>query len=409
VGEVGSRGGRQVDLRFYAGVSGVFDDDLQPLATDSKGNLIRIHNLYGVEASVGVYGVHNFKHSQLGLDYHGSYRRYRENSEFDGSDQSLALGYKYQSSRRMVLDLHESAGTLTLGNSGVAASAFRDPSSSVNPAAVFFDSRTTYLQSTASLTWLQSAKTSFTVSGNGFVQKYNQSVGLTNSWGYDLTGGVNRRISKSNSIGANFTHSHFEFPGFGTVSDSNAYHGTYAANFARFWTFSLQAGVVISEVQSLFSYTLDPSLAAIFGQKTISGIAYIKNTYPSGSATLRRQFQRASLSFNYLRGVTSGNGFTATSRQESASVAVSYAALRKVSLNADGGYYNLAALGQNSGRVAQYSVGGGMSFNLSHATYLNLRYDYRDQQVDISGYSRQGSRASVGLAFSPGSVPLSLW
>lgn len=407
--EVGTRGGRQVDLRIYGGVNGVFDDNLQPMETDSKGNLIRIHNLYGVEASLGAYGVHNFRHAQLGLDYHGTYRRYFDNNTFNGADQSLVLGYKYQSSRRIVLDLHESAGTLSLGNSGVAASATNDPSSALNPASVFFDSRTNYLQSTASLTWLQSARTSYTMSGSGFLQDRKQSLNLTNSWGYDLTGSVTRRVSKANSIGASYTHSHAEFPEFRLITDSNAYHGTFASNFARYWTFSLEAGVVVSEIQSPFSYTLDPFLAAVFGQKTVTGIAYIKNTYPSGVATLKRQFQRGNISFNYQRGVTAGNGFTATSRQETALAAVAYTGLRKVSLNADGGYYNLASLSQTVAKIVQYSIAGGISYNLGRATYLNLRYDYRDQEVDISGYRRKGSRAAVGLTFSPGNVPLSLW
>ena len=76
VGDVGTRSGEQVSLRYYAGVLGIMDSNLQPFVTDTKGNLIRIRNLYGVEVSGGVYGVHSWKHSQLGLDYVGSYHRY---------------------------------------------------------------------------------------------------------------------------------------------------------------------------------------------------------------------------------------------------------------------------------------------------------------------------------------------
>jgi hypothetical protein len=291
----------------------------------------------------------------------------------------------------------------------VGASATGDPGSALNPASVFFDNRTNYVGSMASLTWLQSSKTSFTMRGDGFFQDRKEAAGLTNAWGYNLTGGVSRRLSKANSVGANYTHSHFEFPGFGSVSDSNAYHGTFASNFARFWSLSVEAGAVVSEVQSPFTVTLNPILAIIYGQKTISGVSFVRNIYPSGSATLKRQFQRAALSFSYQRTVNSGNGFSTTSRQEMALAGLSYTGIRKLSLSVDGGYYNLINLGQFTGRTTQFSGGGGLSYNILRATYLNLRYDYRDQQVDISGYGRHGSRATIGLAFSPGKIPLSMW
>src|SRR5579862_4860359 len=52
-GDVGTRSGQQVDLRFYGDVSGVYDTGLQPFALDSKGNLITINGLYGIVADVG--------------------------------------------------------------------------------------------------------------------------------------------------------------------------------------------------------------------------------------------------------------------------------------------------------------------------------------------------------------------
>jgi hypothetical protein len=76
VGTIGSRSGEQVDLRYYFGVSGVVDTSLVPVSIDSHGNLTVIPTLYGVEVTGGVYGVHNWKRAQLGLNYVGSYTRY---------------------------------------------------------------------------------------------------------------------------------------------------------------------------------------------------------------------------------------------------------------------------------------------------------------------------------------------
>jgi hypothetical protein len=84
VGSVGSRSGEQVDLRYYFGASGVADTAVAPHSIDSHGILTAVPALYGIEVNGGVYGVHSWKRSQLGLDYAGSYTKYF-NSDFYNS------------------------------------------------------------------------------------------------------------------------------------------------------------------------------------------------------------------------------------------------------------------------------------------------------------------------------------
>ena len=96
VGDVGMRSGEQVDLRFYAGISGVVDTNLQPFVLDAQGNLLRIHNLYGILVNGGAYGVHHWKRAQLGLDYGGYYQRHLNEDSYNGSDQHLTLGLTVQ-------------------------------------------------------------------------------------------------------------------------------------------------------------------------------------------------------------------------------------------------------------------------------------------------------------------------
>ncbi|MSV35131.1 MAG: hypothetical protein EXQ47_05965 [Bryobacterales bacterium] len=105
----------------------------------------------------------------------------------------------------------------------------------------------------------------------------------------------------------------------------------------------------------------------------------------------------------------SGNGFSTTARQEIAAAGYSYSGIRRMSLNVDGGYYSLSGFAQSFGKTSQASVGGGASYNLMRATHLTFRYDYRDQQISNSNYGLQGSRVAVGLMFSPGNIPLSIW
>jgi hypothetical protein len=407
-GNIGMRSGEQLSLRYYAGVSGIVDTNLQPFALDAQGNLLRIHNLYGVDVSGGAYGVHHWKRAQLGLDYSGDYRRYVNSDTFNGSDQNLTLGYTLQLSRRWSLDLRESAGTVSIATSQLANTAGTDSTSLITPATLLFDSRDTFLQSSANMTYFQSARTSFTFGGSGFLQD-QKSLGLSNSGGYTATGTMQRRISKNLTLGATYTYSHFEFPAFHSNSDSNSYEGTFATALGQFWTFSLQAGATVTEVNSQLTFALSPELAALFGQPSVTENSYTRTIYPSGSAILERKFRRANLRFSYYRDLNSGNGSSGTARREGASVGFSYTGIRKVNIGVSGGHYNLVSIGQNTGTFATYNGSAGFTYTLGRGISVSARYDVNQQEIELGNYNRVSTRATLGLMFSPGNLPLALW
>ena len=408
VGDIGTRSGEQVELRYYAGVSGVIDTNLQPFVLDAQGNLLRIHNLYGILVSGGAYGVHRWKRAQLGLDYGGNYQKHINADSYNGSDQHLALGLTVQPSRHWSLDLRESVGTISTATSELINTPSNDNTAVLTPSTLLFDSRTTFLQSSAYATYLQSARTSFTLGGSGFWQGQKAS-GLSDSWGYTLTGSGQRRMTKATTLGVSYSHAHYEFPGYHSNSDSNTYHGTFATAIGQFWTLSLEAGVTVSEVNSRLTFALAPQLVALFGVPTVTEQVYTRTTYPSGAATLERKFRRASLAFNYLRGLGSGNGVTTTSRQENATMSFSYTGIRKVNLGVSGGHYTMVSLGQNTGSFANYAGSAGFTYTLGRGISVSARYDVNQQQIDFGNYNRTSTRATLGLLFSPGSVPLALW
>jgi hypothetical protein len=407
-GEVGYNSGKQLDLRVFGGASFIFDNSLQPLALDSSGHLVPIDNLYGAELTFGAYGVHRWRRAQLGLDYRGDVRRYANSDQFNGSDHNLTLGYTYQSSRRLFFDLRQTAGTVTTGTSWVTASPGSDASGLFTPATVFFDNRTSFLQSTASATYLLTPRTSVSATGDTFLMHWN-APGFTNSWGYDFTGSIARRMTRNVSIGGNYVYSHYEFPGFGGTLDANGFHGTYAQGFGRFWTLSLAAGLTITEQTTPFTLALPPELAALFNQATVSGIAYSRNVFPDGSATLERRFRNASVFANYSRGLSPGNGALAGSRQTTIRGGLSYTGIRKWNFGADGGQYVLVGFSQFAQRYVTYSAGGGVTYNLGRSLFASARYDLHQYQFNDQGYVRTGSRLALSLLFSPGTIPLSLW
>ena len=352
--------------------------------------------------------MHSWKRSQLGLNYSGSYTRYSNYENYNSTNHSLSLGYTDQISSRLMLDLRESVGSLTYGTGLVADAASADLNTSFTPVARLFDTRSYFLQSSASVTYIKSARVSYTAGIGGFFQNL-KSEGLSNAWGYNLDGSVRRRLSKRSTLGATYAFSHFEFPLYASTSHSHTFHGLYAAGLGQFWTLSIEAGATLSQGEGVVTFALNPVLAAIFGQPTIQTISSYSTLYPSGKVELKRQFRRALLGFNYYRGVNSGNGAYTTARLDTAGASISYTGLRKVNLGADGGYYSIHAIGQHLENFSQFSAGAGVSYALGRDIHLTLRYDYRDQQIDLSSYKHTGSRAAIGLNYSPGSLPLSLW
>lgn len=407
-GNIGSRAGQEMDLRFFAGVSGIYDNGIQPLSLDSKGNLIQVNGLYGVEADLGAYGTHQWRTSLLGLDYRGAYRHYSEQSYYDGSDHQLLLGYTYQKSKRLVFDFQEIAGTFSRFIGGIPGAYVPLQSVVDQPTSLLFDNRIYFGETQASATYLLSSRTSVTAGGEGYVVRYRAS-GLVGMNGYGLHGSIQHRLSRVTTIGAGYTHQHFDFPGAFGQSDINSYLGIFGTQFGRHWTLSLQGGAFQVEVQGLQEVALDPAVAALLGVSRATQRFYDQGTFPSVNVNLSRQFKSANVSLFYVRSVTPGNGFYLTSRGEYGGGAFTYTGIRKFSFSISGGESSLNSVGQSLQGYRQLNGGAGMTYAITRALHFLARYDARHQEIDLAGYRRTADRATIGLTFSPGDVPLSLW
>jgi hypothetical protein len=74
-----------------------------------------------------------------------------------------------------------------------------------------------------------------------------------------------------------------------------------------------------------------------------------------------------------------------------------------------GGYWSLSSVGQGIAPYETFTGSTGITYNLTRALHAVARYDLRQQEVTIVGYRATSYRITLGLAFSPGSLPLSLW
>jgi hypothetical protein len=406
---VGNRSGQQVDLRFYAGIDGIYDSSVAPVAIDSKGNLITLKGLAGIEGSLGLYGTHMWRTSMLGVDYHGLFREYNGASYQDGVDQTLNLGFTWQKSRRLIYKASLVGGILSnsLGGLGIAPS-ITSANTVIVPDTLLFDSRSYYVQGGIDVTWVQSARTSYTFGGQGFdvIRQASELVGVE---GWNARGTMEHRVSKRTSIGVTYQRQHFEFPKAFGQADINTAELFLGTSFGRNWSFSVRAGAFQSEVKGLQSVALSPVVAALLGQSTGIQAFYQQNIFPSGSISLIRKFKSSNLNFYYGRTVVPGNGVYLTSKSDSGGANYSYSGIRKVNLSLSGGYNTLDSLGQGIQPYKTYNFGGGITYTLPYSLHAVARYEFRDSQIEEFVYKHTGYRATVGLSFSPGKVPLSLW
>ena len=410
-GNIGNRGGQQVDLKVFADVTGVYDNGIQPFALDQTGNLTEIKGLYGVEATLGAYGSHSWRRAVLGLDYAGNFYHYPGASFYDGSTHNLTLGYTLQKSSHWSFDLRQVAGTSSraLGTPGFYGGGAAPPGDVVNSATtLLFDSRTYYLQSTMDVNYIASARTTYTFGGDGYTVQ-RKAGGLVGVNGYDLHGRIQHRLSKTRSVGITYQHSHYDFPPVFGEADINTYEGFFSNQLGRRWIFTISGGAFQADVTGIKQVALNPVIAALLGQATASQAFSALAVYPSGTVSLGGVFKTSNIQFNYGRTATPGNGVYLTSRQESAGFNYGYTGIRGWNFSLSGSYNKLTTVGQGIQPYTQYSGGAGITYAITKSLHAVGRYDARHQEIDQAGFRRSSYRATLGLAYSPGDKPLSLW
>jgi hypothetical protein len=411
-GDIGTRSGAQVDLRYYFDVEGTYDTGLQPFAVNSKGDLVQINGLYGFQADAGVYGTHRWRQAALGIDFTGSFYDYVNGSSYNSGTVNMMLGYTYQESRRLVYDMRVIGGTssLSYGTAGFYGTSPATGTSDVvnTPTSLLFDNRTYYLEASMEMTFIQTARTSYTVGGEGYFVR-RDGVGLASMDGYNLHGTIRHRVTKNQTIGATYAHIHYEFPPAFGQSDMNMAQLSFATSIGRRWTFSIGGGAYQAEVQGIQQVSLNPVVAALlgvsFGQQTF----YRETYYPAGNITLAGNFKTYSVGLTAGQSVAPGNGVYLTSNQQSAGASYSYTGIRKWNFGLNAGYNKLSGIGQGIQAYAGFGGGIGMTYSVTRALHIIARADSHYQTIDLIGYNRTGYRAFLGLAFSPGNVPLSLW
>ncbi len=401
------QGGELLRLRPYAAVTGIYDTGLTGVFTDEQGR-VPGQDAYGVSVSFGALGYHSWRHTTLGLSYHGETRHYSRRTYYSGLNQAVAVGVSHQASRRVRFEIQQAAATRHGGYYGLLGASLYNPEFTQATEDLLFDTRTHLLASTARMIFQKSARLSLSATGNALMIE-PRSRALFQARMAGAGGDVAYRLSRTQTIGVVYTFNHFWYPrAFGNAEA----HGAmlqYSRLLGRFWTLGLGAGGYRVESVGLRRVGLDPVIAAIIGERFGIEVFHRIIYVPGFEASLSRQFRRASFHAHYQRGISAGNGLYLTSARESAGVGVGYTGTRRLHLSASAGYSRLTSLANTLGRHRSYRAGAGLTYRLAGPLSLMARVDGHKYNLGGTGFGRIRYRISAGLTFSPGEFPLALW
>jgi hypothetical protein len=405
---VGERSGKLLDYRFYAEVTGIYDSSLIPVATDQAGNLVRSNGSVGVEAGFGITGSRTWHHDKLAVDYHGAYRHYANNSYFDAIDQFVNATYTHQFSRRISMQARGTAGTNSLTNGGLTYLPLQNTDLYAVPTNELFDNRTDFLQARVDLTWHKSLRLSVNLGAESFLVR-RRSLSLASLNGYNGHADVSYRLTRRQTITANFERTEFDFLRRFGSANITMFGGGYSVGLGRRWDFAARVGAARIDFVGLTLVNVDPAIAAIVGQNTAVVVFHRISYIPVVEAQLIRRFERSSLTAAFSESYSPGNGVYLTSKQTAGTVGYSYTGLRKMTFAASAAYSRLHSLGQTLQDYNGESASVGVTYKLVTNTHLETRYDFRHYNTQNGGFKQNSSRVSVGLGFSPGERPLPIW
>lgn len=404
----------QVDFRPFLNFAGVYTEGLSALLPNGQqGTTLGDLSSGGATLTFGVSGLHRWQHTSVGLDYSGSFSHYFNYYIPYGNLQNhtLMMSFSHQFTPHATLTLRENANVSSqpLASPTLPEAAGYDPASAYNPTTDFYNNRTIFLTTAANFIFQKSARLSFSLGGDGSLTE-RQGLGLYSVTGAGANGDVQYRLSSHTTIGATYSYTHYEFHGTFNANDIHSVAASYSARLTRSLEFTGYGGVSKLESKFLQGLPISPTLSSLIGLASGTVIHYSDEYHPNYNGRLSQTFQHGVVFIASSYAVSPGNGLFLTSTALNASMGYAYNGLRVWSLGATAAYNRSNSI---ENIVGEY---GGASLNISASRELKRSLHFtcgisamRYESSSFSAYNRLTYSASLGLAYSPGNLPLRIW
>jgi hypothetical protein len=392
---------QQLKWKEFAGVSFIYDTGL-------AGPPISLTNYHftGAQLSWGLAGRHFWRHDQIGVHYQGDYSRYSSNSFYSGANNAITMDYTHVVSRHISLTLSGTGSifspnyvlsTPTLGSDTTIANINLASSPNIQ----IFDNGVKQISSEADLTWQKTARLSFNF-GGGYFAISRDSPALQGATGQQARWDTNYRLTKTTTIGAYYSFSHYTYPHGSGNSGTNTIGAIYSFAFSKSMQIRLRGGISRIETLGLETVPIDPAIAALLGVSTGIIDAYTKAWTSDISAQLIKDFRGGKTAFiSYARGVSPGNGIYQTSRQESLSGGLNVTILRRYSARLDFGWDTLSAATQSLGNYQSEYGRISLSRNFRRGFGANFVAEFRHFDLANFASARNQVRITSGVTWSP--------
>ena len=400
----------EIKFRPFAEICGVWDAGLAGVQVTDTGQLAN-NSSFGLSLAWGVSGTHSWRRTKLGLDYRGSVDHYFNQTAFDSINQGILLGITHQLRRRVILSLSESAGMFTrdFGLVGLPQTVPFDPSTTNTPTTDFFDNRTIYMSTSASLAIQRTARLSFAFGGMGFITRRRSSA-LYGVVGAGANADVQYRFSRRTTIGAQYAYQHYDYTRILGNTDVHSAALSFAMQITRLLEFTGFAGAMRGETRFVETVPLDPAIAALLGVTSTSLVGHQVLWAPNFSARLSRTFHTGVGYVGVGHAMTPGNGLFLTSEATDAVAGYSYTGIRRWSFAASVNYNRARAIGHIQGLYSTVSGSVSASRQIMRSVHFTANYSARQyNSPDFTNYNRLIHSVRVGVGFSPGDVPLRIW
>ncbi len=400
--------GAPLSFRFFATTAGHYSTDLTPVNL-ANGQVGRT-DAYGGSVGAGIYGVRQGAHDSLGVDLHGNYNVYAgaNHGQYDGANVRVGVNYARQTSARTAFELSASSGTYT-NFSGLHQIVTTDPFPNLtDPTAETFNNRNSYYTGRAGFSYSASRRWSVAFSGGG--SYYNrQSSALLDSKGLVASSSLMYSVSQRTGVGVSYGFARFTVSRDAGTTRSHSVALVLNRQIGPGWSASLSAGVYRADSNRLVAVALDPVLEALLGPQRVLEPTSQVNWGPAISASLNHVMRRSSASIYYSHGVSQGNSFIAIAASDSLGAHYSYTATSRLNVGLNARYLRHSGITQQGIRYESYGGGLGLNYRLISFIHFSAGVDYYRGAAGATNFSRDRVNVSVGLSFSPGELPLSLF
>jgi hypothetical protein len=401
-GPVGRNQAKRTNLRYHIGLQGFY-------ATGVTTPLASSDDIYGGSLIGGLNGSYVGARSWASIGWGGTFDYYGKGGARLNPNQGGAFTYGRILSRKWTLFTSVASRTNSRQLANLDTNFSDDPTAELSsPTNEFFDSRSYGGSGAIGSTYQMTRRIAISLSGGATLQRFS-SGSLIGSNAFSGSTSTFYTLNRRSGVGVSASAAKFYFPGRYGESMVVSASGHYSRALTERWRVNFSGGRYAVDSTRLVRVAVDPFIAALIGQSSFLEILDRKNRGYSGRVTLSGRLGKSGVSLGYGNSIIPGNGVFLTSSNATSSLHYTFTGTTRWNYGVGVNYSRTKSLIQDVN--AYETLGGNVNgaYRLNTFMHLTLGANYLRSSLRSSTFSRDRVFFSLGIAFSPGTIPLPLF